>query len=135
MSEERAAYLANFTPAALLEQLYEARNVISDIEQNKMQARLAAIPEEIGKILGDIETEYQAKIDAVKQNVAELEDAIKRGVLAAGATAKSTHLTAVWMKGRVTWDTSKLDGFCVAHPELAALRHEGEPSVTIRGVK
>lgn len=135
MNQPQAADLAGLSPTAMLELLYETRNAISDIEQAKMQARVAAIPEEIGKILGDIEAEYQPKIDAAKQKVAELETAVKDQVLSSGATIKSAHLMALFIKGRVTWATEKLDGFCVAHPELLTLRKEGEPSVTIRGIK
>ena len=56
-------------------------------------------------------------------------------MLAGGATAKGVHLMAVWAKGRETWDTSRLAGFAVAHPELLELRKIGEPTVAIRAIK
>ncbi|CAK0771531.1 hypothetical protein CCP3SC15_4350001 [Gammaproteobacteria bacterium] len=39
---------------------------------------------------------------------------------------------AVYTKGRVSWDSKKLDGMMILVPELASARKEGEPSVSIR---
>ncbi|MCG3145996.1 MAG: hypothetical protein HONDAALG_03775 [Gammaproteobacteria bacterium] len=52
-----------------------------------------------------------------------------------GATVKGAALSAVYAKGRVSWDNKALEGYAVAHPELLAFRSEGAPSVSIRGVK
>ncbi len=41
---------------------------------------------------------------------------------------------AVWSKGRETWDTKSLDGYALAHPEIASLRKVGDPSVSIRKI-
>lgn len=41
---------------------------------------------------------------------------------------------AVYNKGRVSWDSSGLNGYMVAHPEITAFRKEGEPSITLRKI-
>lgn len=55
-------------------------------------------------------------------------------VYAMGETVKGARLMAVWTKPRVTWDSKVLEGYVIAHPELAAARHVGQPSVSIRPV-
>lgn len=59
---------------------------------------------------------------------------IEEFVLELGASVKGDTLMAVWMKPRVTYDGKILEGFILAHPELAAARHVGQPSVSIRPV-
>lgn len=66
--------------------------------------------------------------------IAEQEAAVKAAVLTHGASVKGAHLQAVWSKGRVSWDTKKLDGLMIAVPQLAQCRSEGAPSVSIRKV-
>ena len=57
---------------------------------------------------------------------------VKADVLAHGETVKGAHLMAVWVKGRTSWDSKRLDGYAAAHPEIETFRSVGEPSVTIR---
>jgi len=48
---------------------------------------------------------------------------------------KGRELEAVYVKGRISWDNKALDGYAAAHPEIGAFRKQGDPSVSIRGVK
>lgn len=90
--------------------------------------------DDIKKAESDIEAEFAGKSEAVDENIAKLTAEIKDEVLQAGGTVKGEHMMAVWSKGRVSWDTKSLDGYVVAHPEVAQFRKEGEPSVSIRKI-
>lgn len=49
-----------------------------------------------------------------------------------GATVKHAGLMAVYSKPRVSWDTAKLEGYALAHPEITAARTTGKPTISIR---
>lgn len=77
--------------------------------------------------IADATMEFDASIAAVRTS-------IEQQVLELGASVKGDSLMAVWTKPRVTYDGKILEGFILAHPELAAARHVGQPSVSIRPV-
>ena len=97
-------------------------------------AKKDAIPADVQKILDDIDIEFEDKLNANAALIADLEAEAKQAVFEAGATVKGGALQAVFMKGRVSWDTKKLDGLMIIIPELNQARRVGEPSVVIRKV-
>ncbi|HEY6020889.1 MAG TPA: hypothetical protein VIY48_13615 [Candidatus Paceibacterota bacterium] len=114
----------------LLEQLTEAYANRDLLAIDKARA----VPEEVKKILADIDAEYAPKMETVNATISDLEAKVKSAVIESGATAKGGALQAVFTKGRVTWDTKQLDGLMIAVPQLAQARKEGQPSVSIRKV-
>lgn len=64
-----------------------------------------------------------------------LTKAVTNVILENGASVAGKTLHAVFSKGRTTWDTQKLEGYAIAHPELKELKKVGKPSVSIREVK
>jgi len=122
------------TATKLLEQLTDlyAQRDLLNIDRD--QARDDAIPEEVKAALADIDAEFAPKQEAVAEKIAALEEQAKVAVLAEGATVKGGALQAVYTKGRVTWDSKKLEGMASLIPELKDARKEGEPSVSIRKV-
>jgi hypothetical protein len=87
---------------------------------------------EIKKRVNEIEAEFEDKTESVVNNIAALEAEIKQAVKEHGASIKGTIYHAIFVKGRVSWDTKSLDGYSTAHPELLTFRKEGDPSVSIR---
>jgi len=96
----------------------QTRNVYKAIEQRK----------------SEIEAEFNGKADDVEANIKKLEAEIKADVKATGASVKGKYFHAVYVKGRVTWNTDKMDAWLVDHPFLKEARKEGEPSITLRKV-
>lgn len=84
--------------------------------------------------LADLDAEFQPMLDEAREKAIELEAQIKNAVLQHGASVKGQRYQAVWSKGRVSWDTKKLDGLMIALPQLKECRTEGLPSVSIRSV-
>ncbi|MCX6057767.1 MAG: hypothetical protein NTW69_06420 [Chloroflexi bacterium] len=82
----------------------------------------------------DIEAEFRGKAQDVDANIKKLEAEIKADVKAAGSSVKGQFFHAVYVKGRVTWNTDKMDAWCNDHPFLKEARKEGEPSITLRKV-
>lgn len=107
-----------------------------DILNNDKQAlKDSVIPADIKAKLAEIDAEFDPKIAELNQTKAILEAQIKEQVLIAGQTVKGSLHQFVFSKPRVSWDTKLLDGYAMAHPEILRFRKEGNPSVSVRGVK
>lgn len=118
------------------------RNDTREALNAEQQALIDSVltPEILAKV-GEIKAEFAPKFEALENDTAYLEkkqeaetltEDIKAEVIAAGETVKGSCLMAVYAKGRVSWDTKALDGYCVAHPEVEQFKKIGEPSVSIR---
>lgn len=106
-----------------LETLHYEKKVLIDVVTASVQDEL-----------NDIETKFAGKLDMVNRSIVDLEAEIKQDVLAQGATVKGAFLMAVYNKGRVSWDTSGLIGYAVAHPEMEVFKKVGDPSITLRKI-
>jgi hypothetical protein len=117
--------------ADLLDQLanYQAQRDYLSLQKQELIDQI--LPPEIKARLEEIEAEFTGKVEAVDENIASLEAAIKEEVLRNGASVRGTFLRAVWSRGRVSWDAKAMDEYAGAHPELLAFRKQGEPFVRI----
>jgi hypothetical protein len=97
-----------------------------------MQMENEAILAPVTPALEAVQVKYAPRIAAIRERRSALEASIKADVLAHGQTIKGKWYSAIYAKGRVTWDTKALDGYALAHKELNELRKVGEPTVTIR---
>jgi len=98
------------------------------------QALTKGVYDEVAQRRRDIEAEFSGKTEDVDTNIKALEAEIKAEVVAGKKTVKGKFFQAVYVKGRVTWNTDKMEAWMNDHPFLAAARKEGEPSVTLRKV-
>ena len=102
------------------------------LNNNKQELIDSVLTPEIKEKLAEIEVEFAPKIDELNARNQALIDTIKGEVLLTTQTLSGEYHQAVYMKGRVSWDTHALDGYATAHPEIAQFRKEGAPSVSIR---
>lgn len=117
-----------------LNHLHELRQQLDALSLHVRDLTAAVITDAQRQEIAAIELEYAPSFDAVNERIADLEGSIKAAVIEAGATVKGQYYQAVYMKGRVSYDTKALDGYSLAHPELLAYRNEGQPSVSLRSV-
>ena len=80
----------------------------------------------------EIEAEFAGKIQDADANIEKLEAEIREMTKAEGRTVKGDYFTAVYNKGRITWNTDKMEAWIIDHPFLREARKEGEPSISIR---
>ena len=102
--------------------------------EEEVKAKTAKVYADIAQRKNDIEIEFSGKADDVETNIKKLESEIKAEVKAEGKSVKGKFFHAVYVKGRVTWNTDKMDAWMNDHPFLKEARKEGEPSITIRKV-
>lgn len=117
-----------------LTQLSELDAHLDVIRLDKQTAIDSVLTDEIKAQLVAIDAEFDPLAEQVAGTIGELEAQVKEAVLSHGATVKGTY-NAVWSKPRVSWNTSALDGYAAAHPEIEQFRKIGEPSVSIRRKK
>lgn len=89
---------------------------------------------EVNAKLAAIDAKYLGEIGDIQDLIDKFNEEIRAEVLTIGASVKGESLHAVWVKGRVSWDTKALDGYAAEHPEITQFRKEGQPSVSIRPV-
>jgi len=115
----------------LLDELAQLRHNAARLAEMKREA----VPAEVQQILADIDAEFDPEIARTNTAISSAENEIKELVIENGATVKAAGLQAVYAQGRVSWDTDKLDGYAVAHPEIKQFKTQGKPSVSIRVAK
>lgn len=120
---------------SLLDDLADIKSQLDVLRLDKEAAINQVLTPEIRTAIADIETEFNGKAAAAQANAAELETAIRAGLIEYGKSVKGARLQAVYISPKVTWDAKALDGYAMGHPELFAFRKEGEASVQIRVVK
>lgn len=114
---------------------YEAnRQALGDLRA-ELKRRMDAILAQVKDELDALHAELDPLVSAAEGDLSAVEAALKQEIIAAGVTVKGEHYMAVFNKPRVTWDTAKLEGLALAHPEILALKKMGEPTVTIREIK
>lgn len=82
-----------------------------------------------------LDSEYDPLFESAQNRAAALEEEIRQLTLQHGASVKGRQFQAVYNRGRITWDNAALDQYAAHHPEILAHRREGEPSISLRGVK
>jgi hypothetical protein len=116
----------------------EADRQATETAKDAINAELTKSVEDVYKAVAvrkqEISSEFSEKAGAVLDNIAKLKARIVEEVKAAAKSIKGSVFHAVYVKGRVTWNTDMLDGMIVAFPALEKARKVGEPSVTIRKI-
>lgn len=117
-----------------LDELANLRAAHDAITLQKQALVDSILTDEIKAKLADIDAEFLGKHEVINDKANPLEAEIKQAILAHGASVKGAFLHAIWMKGRVSWQSKGLDGYMVAHPEIATFRTEGEPTCSLRNI-
>jgi ElaB/YqjD/DUF883 family membrane-anchored ribosome-binding protein len=102
--------------------------------EEEVKSKTAQVYADVASRKNEIEIEFSGKAQDADENIKKLEAEIKAEVKAAGASVKGKFFHAVYVKGRVTWNTDKMDAWVIDHPFLKEARKEGEPSITLRRI-
>lgn len=112
-----------------LSEIYSAKDALALQKQELIDSVLTP---EIKAKLAEIDAEFAPMVEAVNAQASLLETTIKAEVITAGASVKGSYLHAVYAKGRVSWDSKRLEGLMIALPALKECRSESAPSVSLR---
>jgi hypothetical protein len=114
-----------------LDRLQAARLAAAAV-QEEYDRRRAAIMESVQPLLETLDAEFADRLRATNNEVARLQGEARDAVLNLGASFRHRDVHAVFVRGRVTWDTKGLSRYAETHPEVAEFRREGKPTVSFR---
>lgn len=112
----------------------DAIHTAADVTRVDYDAKRAEILKKVKDELEALDAEFKPLMAVSEQRIEELEDEIRQEVLKHGASVRSNsaRIQAIYSKGRVTWDTKRLDRYAAVHPEVMQYRKEGKPFIQIR---
>lgn len=116
-----------------LDKLADLRGKVEKI-QGKFEVDRSAAFAPVRDEVDAVESKYAPLLESANKRFEALRAEIIADVLGLEESVKGKFLHAVYVKGRVTWDSKSLDGFMAAHPEISVFRKQGNPGVTIREV-
>ena len=82
-----------------------------------------------------LKAKFEAENADLMTKISDLEAEIKAEILQKGETVSTEKMSAIFVKGRVSWDGKLLEGYALAHPDVLPCRKVGAPSVSFRPVK
>jgi hypothetical protein len=103
-----------------------------DVARMDHETKRTEVLKKVQAELDAIEAEFQPVLDAAEANASALEAEIKNDVLLRGESLHGGVYHAIYMKGRVSWDSDGINDYARAHPEVLKFRKEGQPSVSLR---
>ena len=114
--------------ATIREQIDNAR-----LELNaEVQAQTHQVYADVAQRKAEIEAEFAGSRRAVDENIEKLKAEIKAATKEIGYTVDGTNYQAIYVKGKKTWNSKRLDVYVERNPEIKSCYDVGEPSVTIR---
>jgi hypothetical protein len=118
---------------AKLERLAAVR-AAADLTGATYEAKRAAILSRVQTELDALEAEYAPLLQASADTTQSLTAEIKNDVRRHGASVRSGAVHAVFVSGRILWDSKGLGQYAETHPDIAQYRRQGEPTVIVRFV-
>lgn len=64
--------------------------------------------------------DWEASTAEAKEKIDDLRAEITEAVLIFGETVKTETMSAIWNKGKTSWDGKLLEGYALAHPDVLA---------------
>lgn len=115
-------------PLDQLAEIYARRDAAKMTYEARRDEILAPVRDQ----LAALDHSYTDMDEELDQEIKALEDSIRQDVLSCGLTQQGQHINAVYFRGRVTWDTKRLDILSTQMPQIAECRKAGAPYVTIQ---
>lgn len=117
--------------ASRLTQLAEAKRYATEIHV-EYENRRASVMEQVRAQLEALDAEFGEMLREADEEVVRLEGEVKEAVRAVGESVKQEGVHAIYMRGRVTWDSRGLSRYAETNPAVMEFRRVGTPSVSIR---
>jgi hypothetical protein len=114
---------------AWLDELQSQRNIIL---MDKQSAVDKVLPAEVKAELEAIDLEFDGMLATVDEQIERAKEQIRPLVVAQASTVKSRYLSAIYNRGRITYDTDALDKYAQSHPEILQYRKVGFPTVSFK---
>ena len=122
-----------------MQQAIQALNALVEAREERARALdkfraklLEVVPEGLRTAVDALFDNHEDTVEDLEDAVAAAETVAKEEVMAYGDTVDIPQVKALVNKGRVTWDSKRLEGYAVANPAILEFRKTGNPFVTLR---
>ena len=115
-----------------IDQLFQLIEDKNNLKEQQKQAIASILSPEQKKKIEEISLAFFHREQSLEIEMNFLEEQVKNEVLQKKESTSGVFLQAIFNRGRVSWDSKKLDGFSVLHPEILNFRKAGKPFVSIR---
>ncbi len=128
---------------------FEFKSVVAGIDEEKQKLKDSVLTPEIRaqiqaftdslitpqlmQQLKDIDVEFEGKAATAMKNMELLDAAIRGDTLMAKKTQWSEDLkhSCQFVKGKIKWNSDKLEGYAAEHPAIQAFRTEEDPTTRL----
>lgn len=131
--EQQRALVRKYQDAKIADIRERANNLRGDASTN-LQDQVKSTYDALALRKRDIEAEFAGKLNDVDDNIKALEAEIKAATKAEGKTVKGKFISAIYVRGRISWDNDGLNAYADQNPGVVKYRTIGEPSITLRRV-
>jgi uncharacterized protein YifE (UPF0438 family) len=115
----------------VFDELARARAGAAAMEEEYRAAR-DVVMARIKDQLQQIDDDFVERLREASETVAAAEAALRALMLKLRHSVKLSGIVATYSRGRITWDSKKLDEYAAIHPEVLEFRKVGKPVVALR---
>jgi phage host-nuclease inhibitor protein Gam len=120
----------------LMNRFVEMKSQIAQLESDKEKLIAEAMPKEVRDKVAEIEEEFAGKTENAQNDLEQLEEEIKAGVVSLQKTLAVEGMKAFFYEGKVSWDAKGLEGVIKNSPEVAGViskfKKQGKPYAAFR---
>jgi len=122
------------TPEELLAEYSNLDAKLDVIQMEITEAKNAILTPELRAELEAVDAEFEPKREVVQRKLEELKEMISGAVVAQGKTVIGQFHQAVYVQPSPKWDSKKLEGLALVHPEINRCKTRGKPYIQLRRV-
>jgi uncharacterized protein YifE (UPF0438 family) len=111
--------------------LSEARSEAAALEAEYREAR-SAILAQVREQLEGVDAQYAERLRTVSDAAANCEEELRALLLDLKHSVTLAGIRAVYVSGRVTYDSKRLEAYAETHPEVREFRKLSNPTVSLR---
>jgi hypothetical protein len=127
---ENSSCVGPLEVASRCARLTEAGHLATSVRAEYEQRR-AALLQLIRPQLEALDAEFAERLRIASEQIRRLEIEVKEAVLEVGESVKHEGIHAVYVRGRISWDSRGLSRYAETHPDLHQFRRVGVPCVRI----
>lgn len=135
MSEEMISELFFQPIDVLLDRLADERSAADALVAERDGLVASCIPVEVTEKIARVKETYSQALADRSAAIEQLESLVKEKAITGGVTVKGKSLMAVFLPGRVSWDTKMLQGLALAFPKIMDASKVGDPSASIQKLR
>lgn len=118
----------------LLDQLSESYDALDILRKSELDSVNKVMPPEVRQEIDAVHAEYAPKVSTAMNRIHGLEGLILGEVIKHEATISGRRHKAIFQRGKITWDTKKLNELSQRFYQILGAKKQGKSSARITRV-